>query len=126
LRYPYGLRFSGDGSTVCVADFSNGRASVFRVDDGRFVRHIATGLDGPYDVEEVEGGWLVACHGSHSVVSVGDGGGGGGGRRPSLGKAGGGRGSGDGELAYPSALVAVPGLGLVVLDWGNKHLQVFG
>jgi hypothetical protein len=126
LNVPYGLRFSGDGSTVCVADCCNNRASVFRVGDGGFVRHIATGLDGPYDVEEVEGGWLVACWDSHSVEFVGDGGGGGGGRRPSLGKAGGGKGSGDGELAYPTALVVVPGLGLVVLDWGNKRLQVFG
>ncbi len=70
LHRPYGLRFSGDGSTVCVADPCNGRASVFRVDDGGFVGHIATGLDSPRDVEEVEGGWLVACWASHSVEFV--------------------------------------------------------
>jgi hypothetical protein len=109
---------------VCVADRLNNRASVFRVGDGGFVRHMATGLDGPIDVEEVEGGWLVACHRSHSVEFVGDGGGGG---RPSLGKAGGGGGgSGDGELNEPTALVVVPGLGLVVREWSNPRLQVFG
>jgi hypothetical protein len=77
-------------------------------------------------VEEVEGGWLVVCYYSHTVEFVGDGGGGDGGRRPSLGKAGGGKGSGDGELAYPTALVVVPGLGLVVREFGNPRLQVFG
>jgi hypothetical protein len=46
---------------MCAADLYNGRASVFRVDDGGFVRHVATGLHNPWDVEEVEGGWLVAC-----------------------------------------------------------------
>ncbi len=49
-----------------------------------------------------------------------------GGRRPSLGKAGGGPGSGDGEFWYPSALAVVPGLGLVMREDGNSgRLQVF-
>ncbi len=57
---------------------------------------------------------------------VGDGAGGDGGGRPSLGKAGGRYGSGDGEFEFPSALAVVPGLGLVVRERGNERLQVFG
>jgi hypothetical protein len=82
-------------------------------------------LDCPFDVEEVEGGWLVACWASNTVEFVGDGVGGGGGRRPTLGKAGGGWGSGDGEFNHPVALATVPGLGLVVREWSNARLQVF-
>ena len=125
LSRPYGLRFSGDGSAICVADWYNDRASVFRVGDGGFVRHMATGLRGPYDVEEVEGGWLVACAFSHTVKFVGDGVGAADGGRASLGRAGGGAGSGDGEFWYPTALAVVPGLGLVVREWGNRRVQVF-
>jgi sugar lactone lactonase YvrE len=126
LKAPHGLRFSRDGSTICVADSLNARASVFRAGDGGFVQHVATGLRGPKDVEEVEGGWLVACLGSHSVEFVGNGGGGDGSGRPFLGKAGGGYGSGDGEFDGPTALAVVPGLGLVVREWGNRgRLQVF-
>jgi hypothetical protein len=123
---PYGLRFSRDGSAIYVADANNNRASVFRVGDGGFVKHMATGLSDPRDVEEVEGGWLVACYGSHTVEFVddvvdGDAGGG----RPSLDKAGGVWGTRDGEFAYPSALAVAPGLGLVVREYGNCRLQVF-
>jgi hypothetical protein len=124
LTVPRGLRFSGDSSNICVADWFNGRVSVFRVGDGGFVQHMATGLSGPMDVEEVEGGWLVACSGSHTVEFVGDDGAGGGGRA-SLGKAGGGNGSGDGEFSWPTALAVVPDLGLVVREWNSGRLQVF-
>jgi hypothetical protein len=125
LKWPYGLRFNRDGSAICVADYYNDRASVFRVGDGGFVRHMATGLRGPFDVEEVEGGWLVACINSHSVEFVCDGVDGDIGR-PFLGKAGGGRGSEDGEFWYPVALATVPGLGLVVRELKNNgRLQVF-
>jgi hypothetical protein len=102
----------------------NVRASVFRVGDGGFVRHIATELGGPRDVEEVEGGWLVACSVSNTVEFVSDGVGGDVGQ-PFLGKAGGGYGSGDGEFFTPVALATVPGLGLVVRDCTNERLQVF-
>jgi hypothetical protein len=74
---------------------------------------MATGLSGPSDVEEVEGGWLVACDGSDTVEFVSDGVDGDIGRA-SLGKAGGGAGSGNGEFNSPVALATVPGLGLVV------------
>jgi hypothetical protein len=107
-----------------VADAGNNRVTMFRVSVGhdgcRFVRHMAEGLRYPWDVEEVEGGWLVACRSLHTVELVGDGVGGG---RPSLGKAGGRHGSGDGELTNPTALAVVPGLGLVVRE--RERLQVF-
>ena len=134
LHRPYGLRFNRDGSAICVAEAENGRASVFRVCDGGFVRHIATGLRIPYDVEEVEGGWLVACisgrlvaggESANTVEFVSDGVGGDI-ERPSLGKAGGGTGSGDAEFNGPVALATVPGLGLVVRElYNGGRLQVF-
>jgi hypothetical protein len=111
---------------MCVADAWNDRASVFRVDDGGFVKHLASKVCRPLDVEEVQGGWLVVSRDSHSLEFVGDGAGGAGGGRPPLGKVGGGSGSGDGELKWPAALAVVPGLGLVVREFGNERLQVFG
>jgi hypothetical protein len=116
-----------DGSEICVADRGNGRASVFRVGDGGLVQHIGTGLSLPYDVEEVVGGWLVACFGTNSVVFVGDGVGGdgiggNGGGRPSLCKAG----SWDVLFSGPTALAALPCVGLVVRDLGDEgRVQLF-
>jgi hypothetical protein len=115
--YPYGLRFTCDGSGLAVADQL--RVSLFRVEDGSFVRHVATGLKAPFDVEECEGGWLVPCLSSHTIEFVGGGVGEGG---ASLGVGG----SGDGEFDLPSALALVPGLGLVVREYGNGgRLQFF-
>jgi hypothetical protein len=122
LDCPYGLRFTGDGTGLAVADGGNGRVSVFRVEDGSFARHVAMGLDGPWDVEECEGGWLVACWGSHAIEFVGGDVDGGGVGRARLGK----WGSGDGEFINPSALALVPGLGLVVREINNGRFQVFG
>ncbi len=76
------------------------------------------------DVEECEGGWLVACYFSHTIefVPVGGDVDGGGVGRASLGK----RGSGDGEFINPSALALVPGLGLAVRDEGaGSRLHFF-
>ncbi len=114
-----------------MADCGNDRASLFCVDDGGLVGHIATGLATPADVEQVEGGWLVACCGSNTVEFVagrvhGGGGGGGGcgdGARPSLGGAG--EGPGDYNICLPAALARVPGLGLVVRELGFWCRQVF-
>jgi hypothetical protein len=122
LHAPFGLRLTGDGTGLAVADRGNGRVSVFRVEDGSFARHVATGLDAPYDVEECEGGWLVACFGLDTIEFVGGDVDGGGVGRARLGQ----RGSGDGEFIYPSALALVPGLGLVVREMGNGRFQVFG
>ena len=106
-----------------MANAWNDRVSVFRVEDGSFARHVATGLRGPYDVEECEGGWLVACWSSHTIEFVGGDVDGGGVGRARLGK----WGSGDGEFKDPSALALVPGLGLVVREISNGgRLQVFG
>jgi hypothetical protein len=121
LYRPYGLRFTGDGVGLAVADAGNARVSVFRVEDGSFARHVATGLGYPMDVEECEGGWLVACFDSHTIEFVGGDVGGGGVGRARLGK----RGRGDGEFQHPSALALVPGLGLVVRDEGNGRVQFF-
>jgi hypothetical protein len=130
LHRPYGLRFTRDGCRVCVVDTGNGRASVFRVPDGEFERFVATGLDRSMDVEEVEGGWLVACFDSHTVVLVAGGVGSARGVMPSLGKLPRGRrrsyvGSEEGAFAGPTGLAAVSGLGLVVREQGGARLQVF-
>ncbi len=122
LDRPRGLRFTGDGTGLAVANRGNGRVSVFRVEDGSFARHVATGLSHPFDVEECEGGWLVACWGSHAIEFVGGDVGGGGVGRARLGK----WGSGDGEFNSLSALARVPGLGLVVREILNDRFQVFG
>ena len=125
FRRPFGLRFSGDGVSICVADAANDRVSLFRVSDGGFVRHIATGVSyTPYDVEEVEGGWAVVCCGSLTVEFVRDGDDADE-KRPILGEAGSGWGSGDVELNLPIALAFWPGLGLVVREFFNGPLQVF-
>ena len=108
LDMPFGLRFSGDGSAICVADYWNNRASLFRVRDGGFVRHITTGLRCPFDVMEMEGGWVVACIGAVEFVSNG-----------------GGREAGSEDVLDTCALALVPGLGLVVRESGKRRLQVF-
>jgi hypothetical protein len=117
LYCPYGLRFSADGMGLAVADESNHRVSVFRVEDGSFVWHVATGLDAPFDMEECEGGWLVACgYPSHTIEFVSgaavEGG------APSR-SASGGMGLESGEFSCPTALALVPCLGLVVREHGN-------
>jgi hypothetical protein len=125
LNRPYGLRFTGDGTGLAVADYDNGRVSILLVEDGAFVRHVATEVSNPWDVEECEAGWLVACgYPSGTVEFVGGGVGGSGVGRAKLGKAR--RASGDGESNCPSALALVPGLGLVVRENVDGGLQVFG
>ena len=119
LDVPYGLRFTGDGKGLVVAGSENGRVSLFTVEDGSFVRRVASGLHGPFDVEECAGGWLVACFDSHTVDLVH---GARGARRARLGR----EGSGHGEFKRPVAIAAVPGLGLVVREKENEgRLQVF-
>ena len=120
LVEPYGLRFTADGTGLVVA--SKDTVSMFHVRDGSFVRHSATGVYNARDVEESEGGWLVACIESRTIEFVSDleGAGGGSIDRPRLGK----RGAGDdGGFDRPSALALVPGLGLVVRE--ERRLQFF-
>ena len=119
LDGPCGLRFTRDGTGLVVADSHNRRVCQFRVDNGSFVRSVATGLDRPSDVEECEGGWLVC--GANYVYFVGD--------KVSertvdaalLGS----EGRGDGEFYGPSSLALVPGLGVVVREWTYGRVQVF-
>ena len=120
LAYPMGVGFCADGREVCVADRGNRRMSVFRVVDGAFVRHMVTRLRGN-DMEEVENNWALPCVDSNTVEFVDDGGH----TRLVLGKFG----TGDGEFVDPMALALVPGLGLVVREYGvygsHGRLQVF-
>lgn len=62
LEMPCGLRFAicDDDMVVVVTDMWNNRVSMFRVCDGSFVRHVATNVHRPHDLEEWENGWLVA------------------------------------------------------------------
>jgi hypothetical protein len=116
LNEPTGVRFTADGNVLVVVDGANHRVSLFRVEDGSFVRQVATEVSYPMDVEECEGGWLVACYGTHTVEFVGDVvGDSDDDARPILGE----NGDGDGEFRAPSALALVPGLGLVVRELGN-------
>ena len=90
--------------------------------EGGFVRHIVTDLSSPHDVEEVDGGWLVAGAASNSVQCVRDGDGFG---RLFLGRDDGWLDTGDGQFNGPVALALVPGFGLVVREDGGARLQVF-
>jgi hypothetical protein len=130
LETPNGLRLGAgpDGTpVVCVADSGNSRVSLFRVDDGEFVRHLATDLLSPVDVEEVEGGWLAACRRSNTIQFLCDdgttaGAGGGGGDSGSLT---GDRGCGQGTFAGLIVVARVPGLGLVARDDARLHLFAY-
>jgi hypothetical protein len=123
LVEPYGLRFTADGTGLAVA---NGLCvSLFCTENGSFVRHLSTALDGAIEVEECEGGWLVACvdctTGIEFVSSEGTSADGGGADRPRLDSLR--RDNGDTDLMSPSALALVPGLGLVVRE--ERRLQFF-
>ena len=114
LNRPFGLRFTGDGTGLAVADVGNDRVSLFRAADGCFERHVTAGLRGLKDileVEECEGGWLVACsHPSNSISFVSEGV-----VRDTLVKAGDAA-HGFVQFHVPGALALVPGLGLAVRD----------
>ncbi len=76
FNMPFGLRFSADGSCICVAERGTGRGSscisLLRVSDGRLLRRMTTATEMAFDVEGVKGGWLVACRSSQPVVFVAD------------------------------------------------------
>jgi hypothetical protein len=116
LKWPFGLRFTRNGTGLAVADSYNNRVSLFRVEDGSFVRHVATELDRPVDVEECEGRSLVASECSHTIELVSG----------SISR------SIAGKHNYlslhvhnPTALALVPGLGLVVRQKWKKRVQWF-
>jgi hypothetical protein len=100
---------------VCICVYPSG---CILVDDGVCVR--MTRHNHPWDVEECEGGWVVACVGLGSdTIEFVDGDRVG---RARLGK----YDSGDGQFNSPSALALVPGRGLVVREVNNYRFQVFG
>lgn len=109
LHRPWGLRFTADAQCLAVADSRNGRVCLFRVEDGCFMRHVALGLFKPKDVEEVQGGWLVACPRSGDVTVV---------------RAGGHEG-GSIKQCSPNALAFVPAVGLFVTDGDNNRVFIF-
>jgi hypothetical protein len=85
---------------------------MFRVRDGTFVRHVATGLYHPVDVEEFDHGWLVAggllCKGTIEFVN------------------------GGGELSMMTtglenvaSLATVRGVGMVVRERWSAWMSVF-
>ena len=119
LSSPVGVRFTVDGARVAVADMNNSRIVVLSVADGSPVGHVPTPGIGPRDVEEAEGGWLVATGGGHSVALVPAAGG------EPIAVVGGVEGSGEGQFSGVYSLALVPGLGLLVPDAGNDRFQVF-
>lgn len=112
-----GLRFTADGLGLVVAD-TNGSVNMFRMKDGEFARHGAPtvmpmGAGAPFDVEECEGGWLVACR--RSIEFVSDAGAG----KPAISQHG-------GQFYTPTAVAIIPGLGFAVREYGyNGRLQLF-
>lgn len=123
LCTPQGLRLTRDGSGVVVADPDNGTLHLLSIHDGSFVQDIATAPHQHEDLEECEGGWLVACSDSQTVefepgtwqADVGDDSDDAPPRPPGLGE----WTSDDSPNEFfdgPSALALVPGLGLVVRD----------
>ena len=61
LDRPRSLRFNADGTVLCVADKARQCLSLFRVSDSYFIGRLTTGEHDPMDMQEVEGGWMVAC-----------------------------------------------------------------
>jgi len=110
---PSGLRFTADGMHLVVADLYDNRLSIFRAEDGAFVRDIVIAPTWYciflVDIEECEGGgrWIVSS-GSGSLLEV-----------PEEDTT---NADGDGHVTVrrrglsfiPFALAVVPGLGLVV------------
>jgi hypothetical protein len=117
LDFPVGVRLTGDGARVAVTDRDNKRIVVLSVADGSPVGDVPTPSIDPRDVEEVEGGWLVATWDNVALMPAPGG-------EPIAGL-GGVRGSGDGQFMGVSSLALAPGLGLLVPDFGNDRFQVF-
>ncbi len=106
-----GIRFTRDGLGVVGADAVRGRVGLLRVCDGALVGHLTTGLLSPHDVEECEGGWLVATFAPGEVDLVDPCGL----IRCTLSR------SADRGclLDGPTAIAVVPGVGLAIRDYGN-------
>jgi hypothetical protein len=117
LYTPSGLRFTGDGTKLVVADEFNNRVSMFRVEDGSFERHVVTQIVSPQDVEEWEDGWLVSSFDfNRSIQFVVNGE-----IHSTMGRAG----RKPGQFTRPATLALVPQLGLVVSELSRERVQMF-
>ena len=112
LNGPCGLCLTADGVRVAVADCYNNRIVVLSVADGSPLGHVPTCCIYPYDVEECEGGWLVAAGYSHGIAMLHPAGG-----APATYLCG---------VHGPDifSLALAPGLGLVVPAWNTSRIQV--
>jgi hypothetical protein len=116
---PYGLRFTRDGTGLAVTSAGNSRAYIISTEDGAIRKLLASGLSGPSDVEECEGGWIVTCWSSETVEFVGN-------RGSNLVSARAKLPVAPGEnLSMPASLVVVPGLGLLVRNMCRGAVRVF-
>ena len=99
---PIGLRFSADGNEVVAVQF-RGPMCVIRINDGSVVLcEDLEGFESAIDLEEcADYGWAVAEWHSNAIQFVGG----------SCARA--------GEFIHPAAMAFVPGLGLVVREFGN-------
>ncbi len=68
LCCPFGVRIARFGRSVVVANFGNGTVVELCTTTGNVLQTVASELRAPYDVERCDGGWLVACGESHTVV----------------------------------------------------------
>jgi hypothetical protein len=127
LHCANGLRFTSDGTELVVAEWDTHRVSVFRVEDGSFLRYIVNDVGFPRDVEECEGEWLVSCWGSLTIEAVSHGACGSSstsvwnvGTRTRTGPS---LGMGRWKFENPFATCFVPGLGLIVRDGDRRETK---
>ena len=123
-----GLRFTRDGTGLVVANNGSASVSILRVQDWTFERHVVAHpmLSMTFkrfvDVEECEGGWLIAYatrNADHCAVTFVDDEGV---RRATMGQLG----REIGEFTGLDGMTLVPGLGLVTREfWNNGRVQVF-
>jgi hypothetical protein len=112
LSFPRGLRFTADGVRLVVMEECHRRLSAFRVEDGSLVGHLGNMLPWADDLEECEGGWLMACPHTDSVEFLDEGDQ----KRARL----------LDDVRAPTSLALVRGLGLVVREFGRGGwLRVF-
>ncbi len=119
LHDPCGVRFLADGSGVVVADYSNDRLCVCTL-SGEFVAAVGNsdqGLKGPHDVLEcaTDGSFIVANIDGDNLIKLS--------RDGVMVEVFGKYGDSDGELNYPSTVVALPNDGCLVVDSGNRRVQ---
>jgi hypothetical protein len=107
LHWPTSMRFKRDGTAICVVDNKN--LSVFGAADGEFKGKLLLriGHNPAADAEEVDnvcGGWLIACDGLVSAI---------GGREPRF-----------GPFLPDSKIAFEPEFGLIVRDREAQQLYV--